>query len=131
MLASFEEAPDCQSIWVKAIERDYEALGRKFGLLVKKLESMPPVITYKVQISQGRQAFLETTNLSRLTYLALVFVPLTFTCSLFSMGGDVGPGSSHFWVYFAVAIPLLLLTFSLTISYRVLSFVKQRSEEAL
>lgn len=48
---------------------------------------------------------------SRLTLLGLVFVPLAYCTSIFSMGADYYPGASHFWVYFAVAIPFTISTF--------------------
>jgi hypothetical protein len=115
-----------QTDWVMAIILDYEFLSQRFSSLGLRAERMIPVITSLVQIVESRQSFQETTNLSRLTNLALVFVPLSYTASLFSMGGNIGPGSSHFWVYFAVAVPLLLLTFSLTICRRIFSFLRLR-----
>lgn len=62
-------------------------------------------------IIESGQSFLETINVFRLTYLALVFVLLTFMSSLFGMAEDIASGAKDFWVYFAVAIPLLALVF--------------------
>jgi Mg2+ and Co2+ transporter CorA len=122
---------DGQMDWRPAIIQDYEFLRQQLGSIGLRAERMIPVITSLVQIVEGRQSFQETTNLSRLTNLALVFMPLSFTASLFSMGGEVGPGSSQFWIYFAVAVPLLFLTFSLTIWNRILAFLRRRNEIAL
>lgn len=47
-----------------------------------------------------------------LTLLGMVFVPLAFTSGLFNMAAPFGPGNLHFRVYFAVALPLILLVFA-------------------
>jgi hypothetical protein len=87
---------------------DYEhilATIKKFG---RHMESMLPVITSLVQIIDSRRSFDETANVSRLTIMALVFVPLAYVSSLFSMTERLGPGGSLFWVYFVVAIPVTI-----------------------
>ena len=88
----------------KTISNDIEDAGRR-------LENMLPVVTSLVQIIDARQSFAETANISRLTILALVFVPLSFVSSLFSMNSENVPGSEHFWVYFAVVIPVTAIVF--------------------
>lgn len=85
---------------------DFEVISHNIKNAGKRLENMLPVVTSLVQIIDARQSFAETTNISRLTILALVFVPLSFVSSLFSMKDDVAPGAQGFWVYFAVAIPI-------------------------
>lgn len=90
---------------------DYEVVSSNIQSAGSRLENMLPVVTSLVQIIDARQSFAETANISRLTVLALVFVPLTFVSSLFSMNTENLPGSSHFWVYFVVAIPVTVLVF--------------------
>ena len=87
-----------------SIQDDIKAAGQM-------LENMLPVVTSLVQIMDARRSFAETANIGRLTYLALVFVPLSFVASLFSMNPEHVPGSPHFWVYFAVAIPITVVVF--------------------
>ncbi|KAI1611748.1 hypothetical protein EDD37DRAFT_419120 [Exophiala viscosa] len=41
-----------------------------------------------------------------LTAVGIVFIPLTYTASIFSMANDYGPNGGRFWVYWAVAAPL-------------------------
>lgn len=86
------------------ITEDIEDAGRR-------LENMLPVVTSLVQIIDARQSFAETANISRLTVLALIFVPLSYVSSLFSMNSENMPGSKRFWVYFAVAIPVTFVVF--------------------
>jgi Mg2+ and Co2+ transporter CorA len=90
---------------------DFEVINNSIQSAGARLENMLPVVTSLVQIIDARQSFAETANISRLTVLALVFVPLTFVSSLFSMNTENLPGRSHFWVYFVVAIPVTILVF--------------------
>lgn len=93
--------------------RDYSYLVSSVESYGKLLESMLPVVTSMVQIVDSRRSFAETANISRLTYLALAFVPLSFISSLFSMSGELAPGGDSFWIYFAVAVPLVVVVFVL------------------
>jgi len=45
-----------------------------------------------------------------LTAVGIVFIPLTYTASIFSMASDYGPNGGRFWVYWAVAAPLALVS---------------------
>jgi Mg2+ and Co2+ transporter CorA len=91
--------------------QDYKHLLNGVQEAGQRLENMLPVVTSLVQIADARHSFAETANINRLTILALVFVPLSFVSSLFSMNPENTPGSPYFWVYFVVAIPLTALVF--------------------
>ncbi|OCL02332.1 hypothetical protein AOQ84DRAFT_273835, partial [Glonium stellatum] len=94
-----------------SLVEDYEHVSASIDECSRRLESMLPVVTSLVQIVDSRRSFAETANISRLTILALIFVPLTFVSSLFSMGATNGPGGPYFWVYFVVALPVTLIVF--------------------
>ena len=81
-----------------------EIYGRRF-------EAILPVLTSFVQIVESRRSFAEAKSITQLSYLVLIFVPLTFVSGLFSMSGDLEPGKQGFWIYFAVAIPLVVIVF--------------------
>jgi hypothetical protein len=98
------------AIW-SSLMTDYMHIATHIELYSRRLQDMIPVITSLGQIIESRQSFTETRNIGRLTYLALVFVPLTYVSSIFSMTGDTAPGRKFFWVYFAVAIPMLAVVF--------------------
>lgn len=89
---------------------DYEYLRAMVHLYGNRLESMVPVVTSIVQVVDTRRSLRETENVTRLTYLALLFVPLSFVTGLFSMNGGV-PGHV-LAIYFAVAIPLCTAVFA-------------------
>lgn len=80
----------------------------------RSLEHMVPVAMSMVQLLDSRRRMLEAANVSRLTFIALVFVPLSWVASLFSMSDNYSPGQKNFWVYFATALPVLVLVLLLS-----------------
>lgn len=50
--------------------------------------------------------------LDRLTYLGGILLPISIVSSVLSMNEDFEPGHSLFWVFWAAAVPLTLLTFA-------------------
>lgn len=96
---------------LSALEEDYKYIATEVQEYGSRLESVLPVVTSMVQIVDSRRALAETSSVTRLTYLAVVFVPLTFTSGLFSMSDDMAPGGSLFWLYFVVALPITLVVF--------------------
>jgi hypothetical protein len=106
----------------RSLQEDYEYLALSLINQGKQLEAMVPLVTTYLQLAESRRAYLETKNVSRLTTVALVFVPLSFVSSLFSMNEVFTPGGPRFWLYFAVAFPVLILVLwfarSSTFGYR-------------
>lgn len=102
----------CMKWWddpnLDALIADYEYLASSIDESGCRLENMLPVVASLVQVVDGRRSFAETANVSRLTVLALIFVPLTYVSSLFSMNSDYSPGSHFFWIYFVVALPVTI-----------------------
>jgi len=92
--------------------RDFENIADLVTTYGRRLEIMVPVVTSILQITDTRRSLKEAANVTRLTYLALLFVPLSFVASLFSMNGGV---SAHdLAIYFAVALPLCAMVFFVT-----------------
>ena len=102
------ENPEDMSL-LQPLATDFEYISTNIEELGRMLESSISVVTSVVQIVEARRSFNEASNIRRLTILALIFVPLSYVSSLFSMNSTNAPGSRHFWVYFAVAIPVTLL----------------------
>lgn len=91
-----------------SLAEDYNSILATIVDLGRRLESMVPVVTSLVYIIDSRRAIDETANVSRLTVMALVFVPMAFISSLFSMNEKFGPGGRFFWVYVVVALPVTI-----------------------
>ena len=92
-----------------ALREDYEFINGEVDSHGQRLEAMIPLVTSAVQLVESRRSLVETANVSRLTVLALVFIPLTYVASIFSMSDQFGPSGSKFWVYFTVAVPITVL----------------------
>lgn len=93
------------------IREDYEQIAFSVDIYSRRLEAMVSVATSLVQAIDTRQSLTETVNLSRLSYVALNFVPLTFVSGILSMNDNIAPGGKVFGLYFAVSIPLYILVF--------------------
>lgn len=67
-----------------------------------------------LQVFDAKRSMLDSQQMNILTRLGqvllLVFTPAGMAYGILSMPGDFGPGRGHFWVFFAVAVPLCLLT---------------------
>jgi hypothetical protein len=102
-----ESAKTSSGDWT-ALREDYEFISTSIQENGNRLEAMIPVSTSFIQLVESRRALLESTNVTRLTVLAVVFVPLSYVASLFGMNEKFGPGGKYFWSYFAIAVPITL-----------------------
>ncbi|KXX83342.1 Zinc transport protein ZntB [Madurella mycetomatis] len=91
------------------VQKDISHVLSQLEHYSRSLEQMIPVATSMAQILDSQRAMLQTANVSRLTFIALVFVPLSWVASLFSMSGEYAPGHRQFWVYIATALPVLFV----------------------
>ncbi|KAI0095672.1 hypothetical protein GGR51DRAFT_544834 [Nemania sp. FL0031] len=94
---------DC-GMW-DLILKDLDHLSTEIGGYGESLERTIPVVTSVLQLLDSRRSIAEAINVRRLTIIALIFVPLSFVASLFSMADGYAPGEPKFWIYFAVAVP--------------------------
>ena len=91
--------------WKDLLE-DYEFLATEVANYGEKLEAMVPLVTSAAALIESRRALTETENVTRLTALAVIFIPLSYVAALFSMADAFAPGGQLFWVYFVTAVPL-------------------------
>lgn len=90
---------------------DYKYIALSIDTYGRRLEALVSIATSIIQTIDCRWSLIETRDISRLTYLALSFLPLTLVSGLFSMNDTIAPGGRTFWLYFAVSIPLCIITF--------------------
>ncbi|KAF2439929.1 hypothetical protein P171DRAFT_369118 [Karstenula rhodostoma CBS 690.94] len=94
--------------WDVLVE-DFEFIRTGVAEHGERLEAMVSVVTSTAALIEGRRSLTEKENVTRLTILAVVFLPLSYIESLFSMLDDFRPGGPHFWVYFAIAVPMAFM----------------------
>ena len=63
----------------------------------------------RIAVQHAEQSLSASRSMKALTLAGIVFIPLTYTSSLFSMTENFMPGAQKFWIYFAVAFPLMLV----------------------
>jgi hypothetical protein len=61
----------------------------------------------ELALEAAERSIREAKSVKALTILGIVFIPLAYVSSLFSMPDPYRPGGRLFWVYFVVAIPLI------------------------
>ncbi|KAM0426010.1 hypothetical protein ACHAPT_008639 [Fusarium lateritium] len=96
------------------IGKDIQHVQRQMELFSQSLEQMITVATSMVQLVDSRLSIQEAVSVRGLTYIALLFIPLSWVASLFSMDERYLPGNELFWVYFATGLPLVILVLLLS-----------------
>jgi len=94
-----------------SIVEDYEYIGGMVGTYARRLEVMVQVTTSLVQIVDSRRSLREAANVTRITNLALLLVPLSFVTGLFGMNNGIS--LQALILFFAVSVPLCLMVFFL------------------
>jgi Mg2+ and Co2+ transporter CorA len=82
-----------QAQWDDLLE-DWVYVGRNLRSCGRTLEAMVSV----TQIVDARRSVEETQETTKLTTLALVFVPMSLFASILSMNNDFAVGKKHFYV---------------------------------
>ena len=113
--------PKANDLHLKArADRSMDELKEDFKKLTKMTEQLHTQCTAtigllmnEIVIVESREARLQAARLKKLTFLAFIFVPLSFTTSFFGMtirelGADAG--SLSIWAWFSLSLPLLLVT---------------------
>ncbi|KAI0164214.1 hypothetical protein GGR52DRAFT_110525 [Hypoxylon sp. FL1284] len=108
----FEDA-DAGADCVGAMRRDFSIVAGHISDLLSRTERIAAVGTAVTAIEESRRAIEQNKALGRLTYLAVIFAPLSFVSSFFSMSENVGQLTQTIWIYFCVAVPISLLAFLL------------------
>jgi hypothetical protein len=90
----------------KALKKDYKFIQTEVFEHGERLEAMVPLVTSAASLIESRRSLSETANVTRLTILAIVMIPLSYVASIFSMSENFRPGELLFCVYLVTAVPL-------------------------
>ena len=107
------------------VSRSWETGGNDFHIIQRKLLSMSKrsndllasftglagILGNRKVLKEANRSLHEAKSVKTLTFLGMLFLPLSLASSLLSMSGDFSPGASQFWIYFAISIPLILCVF--------------------
>jgi hypothetical protein len=84
---------------LRNILRDLDEIQKRVDRLIDRGRA-------EMQLTAARESLTESHNLARLTWLATIFIPLTFLSGLFSIDSNLGSLTNSFKTYFELAIPL-------------------------
>ncbi|KAL5411397.1 hypothetical protein PMIN06_001556 [Paraphaeosphaeria minitans] len=87
---------------------DLTPLLNSLRLTQQRIQSLLPVVMGAFSLLEAQHSVLKADLTIRLSSMALVFVPLSFTASLLSMSDDFLPGRRRFWVFWVVSVPLIV-----------------------
>ncbi|KAH3913410.1 hypothetical protein HBH56_102690 [Parastagonospora nodorum] len=86
---------------------DLKRILHHLGELEARATRLTDRCVAEMQLQAARQSLAESHNLARLSWLATIFVPLTFLSGLFSMSQDIGSLQVSFKYYFSIGTPLV------------------------
>lgn len=97
----------------------YSGLLTTLDTLSSRASAIISLATALISVEENKRAMKMNTNLVRVTYLAVVFVPMAFVSSFFSMTPDLSSITTTIWIYFSVAVPLTALCLAIADPRRV------------
>jgi hypothetical protein len=99
-------------------EKDFQYISRRlvalrgdYDRLTTAMVGLGGMTRNRQALKEARQSLRESKTVKTLTFIAMFFIPLGWIAALFSMSEPYAPGGPQFWVYFAVAVPMILITF--------------------
>lgn len=93
----------------KTVEQDYEELYAHAKDLDTRCQEAITVLMSSVTIHDAKKAIAQAETVAKLTFLAFVFVPLSFTTSFFGMNFRELENLS-IWKWAAMTVPIMLTT---------------------
>ncbi|KAK0615124.1 hypothetical protein B0T17DRAFT_646595 [Bombardia bombarda] len=95
----------------KSLIQDYEYLLSRADMLSEKCSRGMQVVMNNAAIKESREAISQAADMAKLTRLAFIFVPLSFTASFFGMNFvQISQGDLPLWIWFAVSVPIMLVS---------------------
>ncbi len=107
-----DSIPDYQYLYwrFKEISQRANSLNGSTAALAGLTNNRQAVKAQELALEATERSIREAKSVKALTILGVVFVPLAYIATLFSMSDPYRPGGEMFWVYFVVAFPLVGLT---------------------
>ena len=97
----------------KGLLEDYEQLHGRCVDLSKLCTQGITLAMNKATIEESRKAIEQSGRVRKLTLLATLFIPLSFTASLLGMNIDLlGQNAVKFWWFFVLCIPITLFAYT-------------------
>ena len=115
---------------LQKLRSEFVSILERIDRLQIRTQNIISLATAIISIDENKRAMKMNKNLVRVTYLAVVFVPVQFVSSFFSMTPDLGSLNQTFWIYFCVAVPLTALCLTIADPPRVVRTFKKLTYKA-
>jgi Mg2+ and Co2+ transporter CorA len=113
--AALQDGNDLIDAALQDLVLDYQHLLSRAESLATQCLGGTNIIMNAAMLKEARKSITQTEIITRLTYLAFFFVPLSFTASLFGMNfKQLGTGILDIWWMFVVLVPLVLFSFAVS-----------------
>lgn len=94
-----------------SLRRDYNALLTRTVTLRDKSRSQIKNLVTQTMLAESKKAMIQASEVTKLTRMAFVFIPLSFTCGLFGMNvSPIVSNAAPMWVWAAITVPFVLLS---------------------
>jgi Mg2+ and Co2+ transporter CorA len=87
---------------------DFWRVSKAIDVLQERVDRLTDIVTSEINIEDSRRGLVENHNMARLTWLATVFIPLSFISSMYSMNEDITALKSTYGWYWLTAVPFTL-----------------------
>jgi Mg2+ and Co2+ transporter CorA len=91
------------------IAPDFLRVSKAIDVLQERVDRLTDIVTSEINIEDSRRGLVENHNMARLTWLATVFIPLSFISSMYSMNEDISALKTTYGWYWLTAVPFTLL----------------------
>jgi Mg2+ and Co2+ transporter CorA len=99
-----------QAGFITALREDFVRLRISMEEFEKRIDRLTSVVTASISIDDSHRGLKDTTNVTRLTWLATCFIPLSLTASVFSMQQYIANIQYIIGWYFLTSLLLVFVT---------------------
>lgn len=85
---------------------DFHALYLAVERMKVQTQKQDAMIQGWIEMEAGRQSTIEARRMTLLTYVAFIFLSLTFVATLFSMNGRFALDAELRWLFWVVGVPI-------------------------
>ncbi|KAF4992469.1 hypothetical protein FGRMN_7140 [Fusarium graminum] len=102
------------SVSARTIEQDFAYILDRTTILHTRVTESISVLMSSMSIWESQRAILQAKSVGKLTFLAFIFVPLSFTTSFFGMSvNQIEKGNLDIWWWVVMSVPIVALVFVL------------------
>lgn len=92
---------------------DFRRILAAINELQERVDRLTGIVTSEISIEDSRRGLEENHNMARLTWLATIFIPMTFISGLYSMNESVADLKDTYGWYFLTALPFTLIVMAI------------------